>query len=481
MAEQGLKQKTARGVGWSAIDSIAGQGVTFIVGLILARLLSPEEYGLIGIITIFISVFNTVVDSGFSNAIIRKQHATDDDYDTVFIFNLALSGILFALLFLLAPAIAHFFRNEQLVPLTQVMASIVIINSLAIVQRTKLIKSIDFKTQTKVSLASSVISGIVGITMAYCGMGVWSLVGQQISRQSINTLGLWHSGRWRPRFRFSLISFKELFSYGWKLLVSQLITTIWNEISHVVIGRCYSSADLGQYTRAHQFSSIFSTNLTAIVQRVSFPVLSSIQDDKERLKESYKKVITTTMFITGLCMFGLAAVSKSLILVLIGEKWMAAATYLPILCFNFVLYPLRAINTNMLQVSGRSDQLLILEIIKKMIAIGPLLLGVFISIYWMLWGNVLAGIIGYFLNSYFSGKYVDYTTWQQLKDITPSLLFAAIVSVCTYMVVFLQQPALLTLVLQTIVFIFSLFVLARISKIPTFYELMSILKTVIKK
>lgn len=479
MAEQGLKQKTVSGVGWSAIDSVAGQGVSFLIGLILARLLSPEEYGLIGIITIFISVFNTIVDSGFSNAIIRKQHPIDDDYDTVFIFNLVLSAFLFIILFVSAPAIASFFRNAQLIPLTRVMASIVIINSFAIVQRAKLVKSIDFKTQTKVSLTSSIISGIVGISMAYMGMGVWSLVGQQLSRQSLNTAGLWLSGRWCPRFHFSWISFKELFNYGWKLLVSHLITTIWNEISHVVIGRCYSPADLGQYTRAHQFSSIFSTNLTAIVQRVSFPVLSSIQDEKERLKASYRKVITSTMLISFLSMFGLAAMAKPLIVTLLGEKWMPAADYLPILCFNFVLYPLRAINTNMLQVSGRSDQLLILEIIKKTLAIGPLLIGVYISIYWMLWGNVITGIIGFFLNSYFSGKFVHYSTWQQIEDLTPSFLFASCVALAAYMVNVFLPPAWFTLLFQLLVFALVLFVLSHIVKMQALNELTTIVKSAV--
>ena len=222
MAEESLRGKTVKGVGWSFIDSFAGQGITFLVGLVLARLLTPEEYGLIGIVTIFIAVFNSIVDSGFSNALIRKNDAKDIDYNTVFITNMVFSVVLFFALFFSAPFIADFFSRPQLSPLLKVMASIVIINAFAIIQRTLLVKRIDFKTQTKISLVSSITSGVVGIGMAYCGYGVWSLAGQQISRQLLNTLFLWIFTKWYPKLQFSWSSFKELFGFGWKLLVSSL-------------------------------------------------------------------------------------------------------------------------------------------------------------------------------------------------------------------------------------------------------------------
>ena len=449
-AEESLRGKTVKGVGWSFIDSFAGQGITFLVGLILARLLTPEEYGLIGIITIFIAVFNSIVDSGFSNALIRKTDAKEVDFNTVFIANMVVSIVLFFALFFSAPLIANFFNQPQLKPLSQVMASIVVINAFAIIQRTLLVKQIDFKTQTKVSLVSSITSGVVGITMAYCGYGVWSLAGQQISRQLLNTLFLWGYSRWFPKLEFSWSSFKDLFGFGWKLLVSGLIDTVWKEVYQVVIGKCYSPAILGQYTRSQQFGSIFSSNLNSIVQRVSYPVLSSIQNDKERLKQAYRRVIKVTMLVTFTLMLGLAAISKPMIQVLIGDQWLMAAKLLPIICFQMMLYPLHALNLNMLQVQGRSDLFLRLEIIKKCVAVIPILLGIFIGIYWMLWGSVCTGLFAYYLNSYYSGKFLNYSMLAQLKDILPSFGIAATMALITYAVSLLPLDPLVLLFLQII-------------------------------
>lgn len=481
MSEESLRGKTVKGVGWSFIDSFAGQGITFLVGLVLARLLTPDEYGLIGIITIFIAVFNSIVDSGFSNALIRKTDAKDIDYNTVFITNLVVSVVLFFALFFSAPLIARFFDQPLLKPLSQVMASIVIINAFAIIQRTLLVKSIDFKTQTKVSLISSISSGVVGIAMAYCGYGVWSLAGQQLSRQLLNTLFLWIYSKWYPKFQFSWNSFRELFGFGWKLLASGLIDTLWREAYQVIIGKCYSPATLGQYARGQQFGSIFSTNLNSIVQRVSYPVLSSIQDDKERLKQAYRRVIKVTMLVTFTLMLGLAAISKPMILVLIGDKWLLAASLLPIICFQMVLYPLHALNLNMLQVQGRSDLFLKLEIFKKVVGIIPLLLGIFIDIYWMLWGSVLAGIFAYYLNSYYSGKYLSYSLWAQVKDIMPSFGVAAVMAVITYLVSLLPLSPFVLLVLQIFTGTLVTIALCEIFKLEEYKEVKGMVLSVFHK
>lgn len=481
MAEESLRGKTVKGVGWSFIDSLGGQGITFLVGLVLARLLTPEEYGLIGIITIFIAVFNSIVDSGFSNALIRKTDATEVDYNTVFITNMVVSIVLFFALFFSAPLIAAFFNQPQLKPLSQVMASIVIINAFAIIQRTLFVKSIDFKTQTKVSLISSIASGVVGISMAYYGCGVWSLVGQQLSRQLLNTLFLWIYSNWYPKLQFSWDSFKELFGFGWKLLVSSLIDTTWKEIYQVVIGKCYSPSTLGQYTRSQQFGSIFSSNLNSIVQRVSFPVLSAIQDDKERLKQAYRRVIKVTMLVTFTLMLGLAAVSKPMILFLIGDQWLMAAQLLPIICFQMMLYPLHALNLNMLQVQGRSDLFLRLEIIKKCIAVIPILLGIFIDIYWMLWGSVCTGIFAYYLNSYYSGKYLKYPMLEQVKDILPSFVVAAIMAAITYGVSFLPYQPFLLLLLQVLVGVVITIVLCECLKLEEYREIKDLALSVYHK
>ena len=438
MSEQSLKSRTVKGASWSFVDSIAGQGITFLVGLVLARLLSPEEYGLIGIITVFITVFNSIVDSGFSNALIRKNNAKEIDYNTVFITNLILSVVLFAILFFSAPAISLFFNQPQLIPLLRVMGSIVIINAFAIIHRTILVKKVDFKTQTKVSLISSIFSGGVGIVMAVCGFGVWSLVWQQISRQFLNSLFLWIFSKWCPKLQFSGKSFKELFSFGWKILVSGLIDTTWCEIYQVIIGKFYAPAILGQYTRAQQFASLCSSNLTSVVRRVSYPVLSSVQDNKERLKNGYQKIIKVAMLVTFTLILGLAAVSKSLILTLIGEQWLTCVPFLQILCFQMMLYPLHTLNLNMLQVQGRSDLFLKLEIIKKIIATGPLMLGIFVNIYWMLGGSVITGFISYYLNAYYSGPFLNYSIKEQVKDILPSFGVAMAMAIPVYAMSFIS-------------------------------------------
>lgn len=477
----GLKKKAVKGIGWSAVDSFASQGITFLVGLVLARLLSPTEYGLIGIISILITISNTIVDSGFSNSLIRKPDLSKEDYSTTFIFNIALSVLMYLILAIAAPWIAKFFHKEQLTVLTRVLGIVVVVNALAIVQRTKLVREIDFKRQAKISVLSSSVSGIVGISLAYLGFGVWALVAQQLSRQVVNTFGLWISAHWTPSLAFSKRSCRYQFQFGWKLLVSQLLNTIWNEANNVVIGRCYSPASLGQYSRAHQFSTLFSSNMTAIVQRVSFPVLSSIQDDNVRLVVGYKRIIQITMLLSVSGMLALAACSKPLIFTLIGEKWGQAASFLPIICFNLMLYPIRAINTNMLQVVGRTDQLLVLEVMKKIIYLIPLCLGIFVGIYWMLWGNVIAGIIGYLLNAHFSGRFIHYSITQQIVDIFPSLLFGIVVYVGMYVISFMGYSDLLTLIIQFSVGLTLFYMLGEVTKFGPYCELKSIVVSVVSK
>ena len=472
---ESLKSKTVKGVGWSFADNIGSQGITFLVGLVLARMLTPAEYGLIGIILIFVNIFNSIVNSGFSAALIRKKDATDDDYSTVFITNMAISVVLAIALFFSAPLIADFFNQPQLDALSKAMSCIVIINALGLVQFTILTKRIDFKTHTKISLIASISSGIIGIGMALAGYGVWSLVGQQISRQLLNTLLLWLYNKWIPKMHFSTKSFKELFGFGWKLLVSSLIDVAWRDIYQVVIGKCYSATTLGHYTYANQYGSIFSSNLTSIIQRVSYPVLSSIQDDKDRMKQAYRRVIKVTMLVTFVFMLGLAAIAKPMILVLIGNQWYIAALFLPIICLQMMFYPLHAINLNMLQVQGRSDLFLKLEIIKKILASIPLILGVFIGIYWMLWSSVIIiGPITFYLNSYYSGRYLNYSTADQVKDILPSFGIAAIMAIITYLVSLLPLSPFVLLPLQIIVGAVITIVLCEIIKPDEYKELKSI-------
>lgn len=423
-----LKEKTVNGLIWSFIDSFANLGVQFIVGIILARILSPREFGLIGMLTIFIAISQSFIDSGFSTALIQKKECTQNDYSTVFYFNLAVSIFCYILLFILSGAISSFFNEPQLKPLTQVLGFGLIINSFGIIQRTILTKNINFKLQTKVSLVASLGSGIIAITMALKGYGVWSLVALTLSRYTLTSVFLWIWSNWKPAFVFCKKSFTELFSFGSKLLLSGLIDTIYRNSYYLVIGKFFSAAELGFYTQADQFQTLPSANLTGIISRVSYPVLASIQEDKVRLKTHYRKLIRSTMFITFILMLGLSAVAKPMIITLIGGKWLPAVVYLQLLCWVGMLYPLHAINLNMLNIQRRSDLFLRLEIIKKMLAVPIIFAGVFFGIKIMILGMIAISFIALYLNSYWSGKMIGYSFIQQVKDVFPSFILALIVN-----------------------------------------------------
>ena len=477
MAEQSLKDKTVKGVAWSGIDNVAQMGVTFIVGIVLARLLSPDDFGLIGIIAIFTAVCTVIINGGFGTAIIRKKNATDDDYNTAFIVNLGLSLLLYALIFVGAPYIAQFFGREELVDLTRVSSLAIIIGALALVQQTRLTKRIDFKSQTKITIAASVSSGIVGIVLALMGFGVWALVVQQLLASIIRTILLWIVNKWMPKLQFSSKSFHELFGFGWKMMVSGILDTVWKELYQVVVGKFYSPATLGQYTRAKQFSQLFSSNLTTVIQRVTYPVLSNIQDDKVRMISAYRRIIKTTMFITAISMFFLGAISEPLLYCLIGPKWHEAAIYLPLICISGSLYPLHAINLNMLQVQGRSDLFLGLEIIKKVIGLVPLAVCIIYGVMPMLYVNLLIGAICYFLNSYFPGKLLGYTSRMQLKDIAPSFGVAFVVALSVYFLKYLPITYWVVLPLQFIVGGLMFFLVNKITKLKEYQEVFGLLQS----
>lgn len=481
MQQESLKNKTIKGVGWSAADALLGQGVTFIVGLVLARLLSPDEYGLIGICLIFTTVLNGIVDSGFSNALIRKKDVTDEDYNTMFTTNMAISIVLYVLLFISAPFVSDFFHRVELIALVRVTGLILFFNALSITQVTILTKNIDFKTKTKASLVSAIISGVIGIAMAFMGYGVWSLVAQQLSKQLLYTLCLWVLSKWWPRFTFYKDSFKYMWGFGWKLLASGILNNVWNQLYQVVIGRCYTSSTLGHYTRANECASIFSSNLTTIIQRVTFPVLSELQDDKKKLLVSYRKLIKVSMFVTVICMFALGAMAEPMIYSLIGPQWHQAATFLPFICITMSLYPLHAINLNMLQVQGRSDLFLYLEIVKKIITLIPIFIGAFVGVYWMLCASIFTGFIAFLLNSWFTGKFLNYSSWQQLKDVLPSYLIALFIGFIVYLLKFLPLSYNLIFPLQILATIIFGWIVNRIIKLEEYCEIKNIVLTVIKK
>lgn len=476
MAKESLKNKTVKGVAWSGIDNIAQYVVSFAITIVLARLLSPEDYGLLGIITIFTSICATFLYCGFPTALIRKKDATDEDFNTVFITNLATSLILYVAVFFLSPIIADFFNRQELVLLTRVTSLGLIIGAFSLVQQTRLTKRIDFKTQTKITIASSTISGLVGIVLAFVGFGVWALVAQSLLIQLIRTILLWFYNKWIPKLLFSTQSFRDLFGFGWKMMVSALLSTVWQQLTQVVVGKFYSPASLGQYTRAKQFSDLLSNNLTNVVERVSFPVLSSIQDERPRMLQAYRKILKVTMFVSSISMLFLCGVSEPLIYCLIGPKWHEAATYLPLICLSASTFPLHSLNLNLLEIEGRSDLFLGLDIVKKAIAVGPLFIGAFWGIIPMLYANLITTVINIFLNSFFSGKFIGYNSWMQLKDVAPSYIIAMIIVVSVFFLKYLPLSFWIIMPFQFLIGFIVFIIVNEKVKLEEYVEIKNLLK-----
>lgn len=443
-----LKQKTIYGLSWSFIDNFIGQAVSFIVGIVLARLVSPGEFGMIAYIIFFVAISTSLVDSGFGTALIRKKDCTLTDSSTVFYFNLAVSLIFYAFLFFLAPFAETFFNEPGLSLVLKVAGAVLILSALGNVQLTLLVKRIDFKTKAKISITADTLAGIIAVIMAYYGWGVWSLVCRSLLGQLFTTALLWIFNEWRPKLVFSIRSFKELFGFGYKLALSGIIDTIYKNIFYPIIGKSFSSATLGQYSQAERFGSLFSTTLTINIQRVSFPILSTIQEDPEKLKDGYKKMVKMTMIVSFAAMMGLAAIAKSLIVLLIGEQWLPCVPYLQLMCLAGMLYPLHAMNLNVITVKGRSDLFLKLEIIKKLMSIPLILIGIYLGVIALLIGNVIFSFFSYLLNSYYSAKLIRYSSIEQIIDILPTFLVSLGISLLVWGISFLGWNHWITLITQ---------------------------------
>ena len=471
MSEQSLKNKTVKGVGWTVAETLSRNLVTFLVGIVLARLLSPDDYGLIGILLVYVSVFEIIIDGGLSNALIRKQDAKDIDYSTMFYANLFVSILMAAIVFFSAKPIASFFERQELVSLTQAMSCIVVIYALSLVPKVRLTKAINFKSQTKASFISAIISGAIGIYMAYRGYGVWSLVGQQLCNATINVILLWIANCWIPQLIFSTNSFISMWSFGWKLLLSGILNTISNQMFQAIIGKCYTPALLGQYTRAEQFGSLVSGNVTRVVQRVSYPVLSTIQNDPNRLKEAYKQIIKVTLLPTFVCMLCLASCAKPLIMLLLGKPWLESAFFLQILCLSLMLYPLHALNLNAIQVMGRSDLTLRINVVKNLLILFPITVGIMYGIYWMLAAEVIRGGFCYFLNAYYSKPLLNYSIKEQLLDIYPSFKIAFFTASPLYLISFIPIQYYFLVPIQFAIGITLCLILCEKSHLQEYIEL----------
>lgn len=477
-----LKQKTISGLFWSFTDNFAKSGITFIIGILLARLLTPRDFGLIGMTTVFIAISQSFIDSGFTQALIRKQNCSQADYSTVFYFNLLISFVFYGLLILSSSLISQFFGEPTLEPIIQVLGLGLIFNALMIVQRAQLTKAINFKLQTVISVIAALTSGLVGVSMAFAGFGVWSLVATTLSGSFMTMLFLWFLNGWRPSLVFSRTSFSEMFSFGSRLLVSGLLDTLYRNIYLLVIGRFFTAEVLGFYTRAEGFQRLPAQNLTTVIQRVSYPVLSTLQEDIPRLRSAYRRLIQNTMLIAFVLMLGLAATAEPVIITLVGEQWQQSIVYLQLLCFVGVLYPLQAINLNMLKVQGRSDLFLRLEILKKLVAIPTIVIGIFFGIEAMLVGMIVNSLIAYYLNSYWSGQFIGYSMADQIRDILPSFALAASMSVMVYATgQFLAVSYPIQLIIQLVLGALLVFVLAEITRLDSYRDIKTIVLGTLRK
>ena len=444
--QEDLRKETVKGVAWSGIDKIANGGILFIANIILARLLSPKDFGLLAIIAIFIQVSQTFIDSGFTNALIQKKDRSQTDYSTVFFFNLAISIGFYVVLFFCAPFIANFFDNDKLTSLTRVVGLNLIIGALVSVHKTRLTIELRFKIQAIISLISSIISAFVAIWLAYHGYGVWSLVALSIVSITLQVLLIYIIIKWKPSILFSKSAFKSLFSYSSKLLGASLIHLLYRNIYPIVIGKKFSSIELGYFNRADTFAMYAPYTISSVISRVAFPIFSRIQDDNTRLRNAYSKYIIFSSLIIFPIMIGLIALAKPFTLFLLTEKWLPMVPMLQILCIDWMTDHLCQINLNILYVKGRSDLALRLEIIKKTIAV----IIFFVSLYWgiigVCWGRVVYGFIAVYFNSYYTKRLIGISQAIQLKDITIPLLQAVGMGTVLYLTV----PYIQSLVFQLI-------------------------------
>lgn len=471
-----LKEETTKGVFWSSIERFGSQGIQFLVLLVMARLLTPEDYGLVGMVTVFIGLAQAFIDSGFSQALIRKTDRTDVDNSTVFYFNIVVSIVIYVILYFSAPLIASFYEMPALVPITRVVCLSIIINAFTVVQRAIFTAKVDFKTQAKATLAAVVISGIIGIYLAYSGAGAWSVVWQQLINLSINSLALWLYSSWRPIWAYSWKSFNELFAFGSKLLATSILNSLYNNLHTIVIGKLFSAHTLGIYSRSKQFADLPSGQFTSIFQRVTFPVLCQVKDDLIRLENIYRRMLRTSVYVVFPCMTGLAGIATPMIQITLGDKWIECAYLLQIICFGRMWLPVHAINLDILQVSGRSDLFLKLEIYKKILSVALLAISAPFGIVAMCYVNIFGSLASLYLNTIYTKKILGITYWSQLKDYMPVLGLSSAMFILLLVINYFIEMPIIAIIVDLIVGVAFYVGLSRLLRFSEFSELMSIIR-----
>ncbi len=475
-----LKKKTVSGVLWSLTGQFSVQGIQFLVSIVLARLLSPDDYGMIGMLAIFLAISQVFIDGGFSSALIQKKDCDDTTYSTVFYINVGISLVCYGILFVSAPLIADFYGQPLLKDIARVSSVSLIIGALSATNTVQLTKRIDFKTQSKINVVSALLSGVTGIVMAYSGFGVWALVAQSVSIALFKLLLTVFSVRWFPSPVFSGRIFKELFSFGSKLVLASLISSIYTNIRSLIIGKKFTPADLGQYTTANKFATMAGSSLSGVLYNVSFPVLSKVQDNNAVLLDAYKRFLSVSAFAIFPLMMLLAGIAEPLIRFLVTDKWLECVPYLQILCFGWIYDCLTKINLNLLYVKGRSDLVLKLEVFKKTIAFTILFISCFMGIIGICVGAAIYNFIAFFCNTYYTKRLLGYGFKEQFLQTLPYLSLSLLVLVLSLSICMMELPPVALIALSTAICMAAYLGLAKIFRLSAFAEMTSIIKQILK-
>lgn len=444
--EDNLKRKTQKGLYWSTISNFANQGMRFAFGLILARLLSPDAYGVIGMLTVFMCVIQVFIDCGLSQALIAKQERTQIDFSTAFYFNIGVGLLGYIILFIVAPFVAIFYNMAVLSPILRVLGIGVFINSLCVVQSAQFSIRLDFKTPAKIGVYTNLFSGIFGIVLAYYGYGVWALVFQQLLSNMLYAIFLWIYSGWRPNKKFSKASFCYLWKYGSKILATSLIQQVYDNLYPLIIGKFFNARQLGLYSRAQGFASLPSSNISGILGGVTFPILSKISGDIPKLIRVYRRMIKTAAFVIFPLMLGILSLANPIIKVLLNEQWNDCILILQLLCCALIWQPISFINLSILKVMGRTDIILKLEIIKRIVGVMSIVCSIPFGIIGMCIGYILLYIFCFSINTYFIGRITKISLFQYIKDILPLLFNSVIMCLLVLTIISLISSNILSLV-----------------------------------
>lgn len=473
MAEN-IKKKSMKGMAWTGVSRLLKQVIQFSIGILLARQLMPEDYGIIGMLAIFIAIAETFLDSGFASALIQKKDRTEVDYSTVFFFNVVISLVLYAIIFVSAPWIADFYSIPVLTDVTRVVSLALIINGLTIIQTAKLSIELNFHLQAIADISSVLIGGLLALYLAYHGWGVWSLVFQGVSSAAIRALILWAFSRWCPLWAFSYESFRRMFSFGSKLLCSGMINTIYNNLYTLVIGKAFTASQVGFFNRGDHFAQLPTATIQEMVVKVNYPILSSMQDDEAKLTATYKKLLAAPMFLLYPILTLLIVLAAPLVEVLIGAKWLPCVPILQIICIGCMFDPLTHINLNLLYVKGRTDLVLKIEFIKKPIGFLLLFISIPFGVLWMCAGRSLYSLIAYIFNCYYTDKMIHYGFFSQMKVLLPIIFRSVLMGIVVFFVIQCFDNLWAKLFIGSITGVVSYILSCILSKDNTFLEVKTI-------